>query len=402
MKCYAQHGAQAGEKVRIGVQQGLVDGVIYSPRDISLLRLQDELNWLAADYPRVDRILDPQYYTCLLAGSGETRLGNLPADYTAYFRSRRRSDLGREEILREDIDAVLRFQVGLNVTHVVAPNVLISRSLDSREAATAIDFVRLADSRYAELGDQRPVYVTLAISRDAILHRQALLDFVDEITGLESGVSGFYLLVAANSTEARTEIFNSDVIAAWMYLNYALSSSGYAVINGYSDILTPLLSAAGGRAGATGWWSNLRTFSLDRFNLGPGGGRLPVQRYLCNALLNRITFSELHGLRTLTDFALNGLSTDGLYPEEMGSEPQRNREVHQSWESIRNLCVRLSPTGTERDLRLCLEAIRAAQDNYARAGALMAFEPKSNDEHLDAMEGGIGLFAELAELSPPA
>ena len=77
------------------------------------------------------------------------------------------------------------------------------------------------------------------------------------------------------------------------------SFDGFKVINGYSDILTPFLGVAGGTAGAFGWWSNLKAFSLDRFNPSAGGGRLPIQRYLSLALLNRITFFEFNQLKTM-------------------------------------------------------------------------------------------------------
>jgi hypothetical protein len=74
-----------------------------------------------------------------------------------------------------------------------------------------------------------------------------------------------------------------------MLINHTLTLNGFDTINGYSDILTPFLGAGGGGVGATGWWSNLRTFSLDRFNPPVGGGRQPIERYLSCALLNRIT-----------------------------------------------------------------------------------------------------------------
>ena len=36
MKLFAQHGASEGEKINEGFVRGLLDGVIYSPRDVSL------------------------------------------------------------------------------------------------------------------------------------------------------------------------------------------------------------------------------------------------------------------------------------------------------------------------------------------------------------------------------
>jgi hypothetical protein len=81
-------------------------------------------------------------------------------------------------------------------------------------------------------------------------------------------------------------------MAAWMLINHTLALNGFNTINGYSDVLTPFLGAAGGEAGATGWWSNLRVFSLDRFSPPIGGGRQPIERYLSCALLSPLTYMQ--------------------------------------------------------------------------------------------------------------
>lgn len=152
---------------------------------------------------------------------------------------------------------------------------MIPNSLNSIEAVISKNFIRLAKAQYAGLKDQRPVYATLAVSRSALMDKQELVDFVNEITLLDNPPDGFYVLISARNTEARSDIYNADVIAAWMFINHVLAVNGFKVINGYSDILTPFLGVAGGAAGALGWWSNLKVFSLDRFAPSAGGGRLP-------------------------------------------------------------------------------------------------------------------------------
>jgi len=118
---------------------------------------------------------------------------------------------------------------------------------------------------------------------------------------------------------------------------------------------------AGAEAGATGWWSNLRVFSLDRF-MPAGGGRLPIQRYLSKLLLNRITVFELDQIRGDHPDVLNGLPSDELYPEVNGSQPERANAAYDEVES---------------SIRL---------------------DSKSNREHLPAISEGLRIFAELAEL----
>lgn len=146
-----------------------------------------------------------------------------------------------------------------------------------------------------------------------------------------------------------------------MLLNYSLKINGFQIINGYSDLLSPLLGAAGGDVGCTGWWSNLRTFSMDRFAPEATGGRQPVQRYLSTKLLNRITFYELDALRRIIPDVINGLSMDKAY----SGEPERSIEVLQSWEALSSVLDSLTMNGdASSNLVNCAAAIKTAEDLY--------------------------------------
>jgi hypothetical protein len=399
MKLFAQHGASEGEKINEGLARRLLDGVIYSPRDVSLASLKDKLSAVETASPAAERLLDPQYYAIFLNGTEEARLGYLlEEDYAAYFKPRRRSQLERESQIEKELTAALTFQSGLNVTGIVAPNILIPNSLNSIEAVISKNFIRLAKAQYAVLNDERPVFATLVVSRNALMDKQELVDFLNEITLLENPPDGFYVLISARNTEARSDIYNADVIAAWMFINHTLKVNGFKVINGYSDILTPFLGVAGGEAGALGWWSNLKVFSLDRFNPSAGGGRLPIQRYLSLALLNRITFSEFDQLRRMLPTIQNELDTDALYDPDQGSVPQRNLEVIQSWEAVKALNTRMIGADQAASLRNGGEMVKQAGLNYDLVQRLIRLDQKSNAEHIQPLTEGLGLFARLAEL----
>ena len=399
MKLFAQHGASEGEKITEGFARGLLDGVIYSPRDVSLASLKEKLATVEAASSSAERLVDPQYYAIFLNGTEEARLGYLlEDDYASYFQPRRRSQLERESQIEKEVAAALTFQRGLNVTGIIAPNILIPNSLNSIEAVISKNFIRMAKPQYAVLKDKRPVYATLAVSRNALMDKQELVDFINEITLLDDPPDGFYVLISARNTEARSDIYNADVIAAWMFINHTLAVNGFKVINGYSDILTPFLGVAGGTAGALGWWSNLKVFSLDRFAPSAGGGRLPIQRYLSLALLNRITFSEFDQLRTMSPAVVNELDSDALYDPAEGSVPQRNMEVIQSWEAMKTLNTRMIGADQAASLKKGQEMVRQAGLNYDLVQRLIRLDQKSNAEHIQPLAEGLGLFAKLAEL----
>lgn len=403
MKLFAQHGAQEGEKIQEGFARGLLDGVIYSPRDVALEKLRGKLDFLVEHHATGERFVDPQYYAIFLNSTEEARLGYLLDDYGAYFQGRRRGQLEREHQIQQDLQAALKFQTELNVTGVIAPNILIPNSLNSIEAVIAKNFIRLAAEQHRKLQDKRPLYATLAISRNALGDKQELVEFLNEITLLDDPPQGFYVLISARNTEARSDIYNTDVIAAWMFINHTLKVNGFEVINGYSDALTPFLGAAGGAAGALGWWSNLRSFSLDRFAPSAGGGRLPIQRYLSLALLNRIAFYEFDQLRKMMPSVVNKLAADALYDSANGSEPQRNIEVIQSWEAVKALNERLLTADQIKSLMNCRAAVVKAMDAYdAVQGLSIRLDGKSNAEHLQPLADGLRLFARLAELEEAA
>ncbi len=218
---------------------------------------------------------------------------------------------------------------------------------------------------------------------------------MNDITLLNEPPEGFYLLIGARSVEARTDLYNADIIAAWMLLNYSLKINGYQVINGYSDLISPFLGAVGGDIGCTGWWSNLRTFSLDRFAPEATGGRQPVQRYLSTKLLNRITFYELNALRRIIPGIINGLSRD----KEYEGEPDRSVEVLQSWEALNSLLDSLTESeDLSKNLDNCAEVLKLAEDLYTLINARYRLDTKSDDTHLEPLREGMNLFKRRAEI----
>lgn len=394
MKLFAQHGFGEGEKINEGLRDNSITGVIFGPKDISPDRLPARLSELRTSFPTASVLFDPQYYASLLGTNPNIRLGNLE-DYP-YFRLSRRSQMESSDRVGEVLRACLDYQVSLPVNGIIAPNILISRSFDSVEAVIAKNFLRQTGSAFRAAGDARPVYATLAVSQQALLDPSEMQSFLNDITLLDSPPNGFYLLIAASSSEARTELFNADVIAAWLLLNYTLKLAGFEVINGYSDRLSPFLGAVGGDVGCTGWFNTLRAFSLERFAPSGTGGRLPILRYLSKRLLNRITHIELDALRSLFTELVNGLPHDADYAD---GEPARNREVLQSWEAIAGLLREMTNGDTVENLTRCDRALTNATGLYTRlAAAGIRLDARSNGEHVEPIREGIQIFKELAEL----
>lgn len=232
---------------------------------------------------------------------------------------------------------------------------------------------------------------------EALQDRHSLEEFLSDITVIETPPDGFYLLVHQPTSGIAPELVDPRTLAGWMLMNHSLKLNGFEVINGYSDILTPFLAAAGGSAGATGWFNTQKVFSLDRFSPPSPGGRRPVLRYLSNGLLNSIRFDELQLLRGRFPEVLNGLATDDFYDAQNGSMPNgQMEEVLQTWDAISSF----SPLSSEPTLDDCREWISKAGGLYERINLSpgMRLNGRSNGDHLESLRGGLDLFAELAEI----
>lgn len=394
MKLYAQMGHGDGDKSKLALTEGLIDGAIISPRDCRPESVAARIEELTAARPDVDILLDPQFYATFAAQSGSARTGRL-ADWP-FFAALRKNDLEVASQVERVLQETFAHLLPLPLTAAIAPNIYISRSFDSREAVIAKNFIRATRPVYSRSGDNRPLYATLAVSREALLDRGEFEDFLNDITMLDAPPDGFYVIVGSRGTEARTDIYHADVIARWMLLTHSLKINGFQVINGYSDILAPFLGAAGADAGASGWWSNLRVFSIDRFLPIAGGGRQPVWRYLSVRLLNRILFTERDALATLIPATSNGLPHDADYQPE----PDRMGEALQSWEALQRLCGQLALSQTETALDTCALAIARAQAAYSEiAEAGLPLDRRSGDGHLEPLQAGIQAFKELAGLA---
>ncbi len=402
MKLYAQqgYGTGSGENDRIsaGLAAGYIQGAIISPKDFAHERTVALLEKMQVDFPQADRLFDPQWYASILAHDPDCRMGKLVSEDYSYFEARRRSQLESEAQVRTDLEMCLSFQAGMPITAAIAPGIVIRQRFNSNEAVIAKNFIRNARHVWSAVGDERPLYVTLAMDAEALQDRHALEEFVSEITILDATPEGFYLLVHNTTSGIAPELVDPRTLAGWMLMNHSLNLNGFQVINGYSDVLTPFLAAAGGAAGATGWFNTQKVFSLDRFSPPSPGGRRPVYRYLSTRLLNSIKFDELQLLRGRFPGILNELETDEFYdPVENGSLPDTQlQEVLQTWEAISSFAT----DGLPLKLSDCRNWIETASQQYDQINLSpgMRLTGRSNGDHLDSLRDGIKLFAELAEI----
>jgi len=392
MKLFAQIGHGLGDKVITGLSEGLIDGAIFSPKDLQRDTMASRIREIRLDYPDAEILIDPQFYVSLFSNSPTINIGKI-ADWNC-FRTFRKSELELSQTVDRVLEGYFEEVSALEVTGVISPNIYISQSFDSREAVIAKNFIRQAKRIYDKTNGDRPLFASLIICREALQDRREFEEFINDITLLDNPPDGFYLIIASRSPEAVSDIYHTDVVANWMMLNLSLSVNGFQVINGYSDILTPFLGAAGGIAGATGWWSNLRMFSIDRF-FPSTGGRLPIVRYLSKSLLNRITFSEKEAISRFVPRVINQFPHDADY----NPEPERQKEVLQSWEALKSLNEEIVAEDITESLTNCVQSVIDAEQTYNEIASFgIMLDQKSQDNHILPLSEGLRQFKERADL----
>lgn len=401
MKLLAQHGSQPSDKIARGLTKGFIDGTIFSPRYIKPEHLTEKIDELRNINAAAEIYLDPEFYATRQSGTPNSQLRYL--ENWSYFMARRRRDLVNtnvvDEILRQTFAAVGEY----NLTGIIAPNIYISRSFDSMEAGISINFIERAKEVYSQSSSEKPVFATLAVDRKAFSDSNNFKAFLNDLTAIKNPPAGFYVLIGGGLIDERSElllqeIVSPEVIGGWMFLNYVLSINGYNIINGYSDILSPLLAACGGFAGATGWWTNLRMFSMGRYiKSGHAGGRRPNVKYLSKKLLNRITLEERRAYAELIPEVINNLSLDRDYDAD--SPPDQTKETLQMWESIASLIGDILGKNTEESIINFEKTINESIKIYASLtsyGLSEGFE--ANTGYLKSLREGINVFKQLAEL----
>ncbi|MFW6129580.1 MAG: hypothetical protein ACOC56_00260 [Atribacterota bacterium] len=400
MKLYAQHGHAPSRKMHTAVENNIIEGVILSPRYLTPENSKNLVNELKDINNDVDILLDPEFYSTIYVGTPNAQLRYLE-EWPHFVPQRRNELLVGSKGVDDTIKKAYKIQIEIGCTQIIAPNIYITNSFDSIEAAIAISFINRAKPIANEMNIEKPVYTTLSVSKNAIVDQQNYINYLNAITAIDLSPDGVYILIGAGRTDerggtVRSEILTKDVISGWMLLNYSLSLNGLEVVNGFSDILTPFLCASGGYAGTTGWWSNLQVFSMGRYIKSSGGGQLPLIRYLSKKLLNRITINEREAFVEFIPSIMNGLPTDISYE---GRQPDRIEEALQTWQSISSL----NDDVVSEDINESLSRLRNFTDEAENSciqlknlGFSENFE--SNMDYLLALKESLTYFEQLAEL----
>lgn len=165
MKLFAQSGFGPGEKLTTGIEKKYIDGVIFSAKDHPMEKIESQINSCLEKNSETEIYFDPQFYVLTQADAPGIRLGNIPS-YKEFAAAKTIRELEREKNIAKDIKSVLTYQNSIRqLKTIIAPNILISKSFDSREGTISKNFIRNIYSVKNENNISKETLATLAISR---------------------------------------------------------------------------------------------------------------------------------------------------------------------------------------------------------------------------------------------
>lgn len=398
MKIFAQQGYGPKDKLVNGLNDKIIAGAILSPRYVKPERMPEKIKELQENGGQA--LIDPELYATDFIAHPTPNLGAL--EEWDYFTRPKRSALISGTAIPGLVRGALEAQINLGVDELIAPNLYI-RQADSIDTAVALNFLNQTKAVSSELSD-KPVYGTIAVHRDAMLDGNNFKDILDGLTGLDTPPDGYYIIAGSSEQQSsgnfiRSDLYKPEIIAGWMYTNYALSINGAKVINGYCFLLSTLMGICGASASASGWSSGLRKFCIDRYARSQNsGGRQPGIRYLSAPLLSYIRQTDYEVFSALAPEIRNDLATDAPYQ----NEPTRTEEALQAWDGLNNLSQTFC--NPQNDILTNLNAYNnhlneAAQHWRTLGSAGISGEVEANIERLEAIADGIELFKEWAELA---
>lgn len=400
MSVLAQCGYGRANKIELGLDAGLIQGIIMSPRDERPQRLESAVQQIANDYPDAVILFDPQFYASTLNGARDGFLNEY--DYYRNNYGLNRTDFSGSRIVGY-VRGCLDYQhltYGDNLTYLVSPSILFD---DFRDYWSQVALNMAAESvdYHPELEDPQPLLVSIIVSETAFNSLDAVEQFLDALTQLD--VDGFYIIIRRNANTLQNAM-ESALFGRLLFFCYVLGEiNEYRVVVGYSDWHSFLLESVGVNFTGSGWYHNLRQFSIARFQ-PTTGGRRPHKRYSSVKLLSSPLITP-----ELQDVHLAGLLPNVLsgsqYDYILGSNPTAG-EANWSdeiaclahWFSLNSLLNRIASQLTVQDrIQESLQNLQAARTLFQRLETQgISFDPSTGPNHIDEWRTAVREFRGVA------
>lgn len=346
-----QDGYQGRNLLRRGLAEGVLDGVVLSPRYHTPTEMIEVGRELVSNGAFV--VVDPEFQLSLVPDAALLQLSSYP-----YFTPNltRRSFSGRT--ISDIVSSCLRFQADCSCSALLTPSLELTSSRDWMSQVV----LAMNEEALAQRGSfsSVPLHASLCIRESLLASDDQVDELLDMVTTLE--VDGFHVVASRARQDPMWSCPGSDVMLGnLLYISAILRSNGFDVVWGYSDIGGALGIAAGAGGVATGWFKSQRHYCSDAI-VASGFGRQPRKAYASSPLMTWLFLEpDLDVIRQqgmLSD-VLSGNDSDDLIVRREYDAWRREPMVFGLWRTMRTL--ELSTLPRDSGLRLAAERLQQAR-----------------------------------------
>jgi hypothetical protein len=281
---YVQHGPSWGPKIEMLLENKIIDGIIWDPREEGLTRIKEvkDSNLL---YSNVNHILDLKWYYKQFPNSLMKKLEDLKYFPLALID---RAYLRDSNNYKEHLVEMKNVQDSIGVNCYMAPSLYIT-GFNDRYIDRILDIL----DTFKDVNSSEK-YISLMINEIAFDDNSGFMeDFIQDISAYAGIYKGIYIVIDRDISCVIRNLIPAKKLSKIMQFVYFLKNIGFEVAIGYSGIESITMMAVGTDIIATGWFYSLRRFNklekgLETYS---GMGRAK-KRYTSLNFLNELKIEE--------------------------------------------------------------------------------------------------------------
>ncbi len=327
-----QEGYQPGTKIVNGLANGVIDGVVISPRYHDPGSVGAYVGQLRQHSAQAYLLLDPEFHLGLVPGD---RVGKLAA-YAHYHDDLNWSSFSAGRI-NQYVDETLSLQVELPVSRLVSPATAI-HSLDGWQSSVCMSLFEQTIAAVGQPRARESLLLTLVLGDEILSSAVSIDELLNVLTIMDC--RGFYLTIDRQNVGDTVWCGPGQDVAlgSLLYMVRMLALNQFEVVCAYTDFPGILMLGAGASAVASGWFKRQRLFDSARFTPSPSGGRQPKDYYASAPLMNWIPLSpDMDILRTagILGELLSGTPCDAVLDDPRRDERWTlETSVHAFWHAM--------------------------------------------------------------------
>lgn len=362
----AQEGHAPADMLQEGLEKGVIDGAILSPRVERYSTLSARISELRQARRDCCIFFDPQTLLAQNPGVRERHFNEYP--YYENVTGSGLSKLVSPKAVNQLVKSVLEFQNTLGFSYLVSPSLYVE-ILDSRVCQTTLTLSTASCEYYASaptLSSAPPLLLSVCLSENALQDNQAFHQFLDVLTSLRQA-RGFYLTIG-HSLRKNEYSYSRTNMSMLMYLCRVLVINGFEVHIGYTSWPSLLFEAVGASSAACGWNGKTRSFLLSDLDPQPGGRRAKPL-FSCAMTLSSVLVHPT--LELLTEKFGRDAIFGGTPPgrpatyDPIHSQQSNTAYALQHWDTLRIL---LDQIGQGKTVKERLDRLRALIDGASTSG----------------------------------